>query len=124
MMLALKSLLSAADQTPALIFDEIDAGIGGRVGTVVGRKLAGLAREHQVICVTHLPQLAAFTDFHFRVTKAEQASRTITQVESLDESGQIEELALMLGGAGEAARHTAQELLRRARGTTEATPAS
>ena len=68
-MLALKRVLTAADQTPILIFDEVDQGIGGRIGAVVGEKLWALSGEHQVLCVTHLPQLAAYADIHFRAQK-------------------------------------------------------
>ena len=74
-MLALKNVLARADQIPTLIFDEIDQGIGGRVGTVVGQKLWQLGRQHQVLCVTHLPQLAAFGDQHLRVRKQVREGR-------------------------------------------------
>ena len=70
LMLALKGVLARADQTPTLIFDEIDQGIGGRVGAIVGRKLWKLSAAHQVLCITHLPQLAGFGDAHFKVEKA------------------------------------------------------
>ncbi len=69
---ALKGVLARADQTPTLIFDEIDQGIGGRVGTIVGQKLWSLGGSHQVLCITHLPQLAGFGDQHFKVEKAFQ----------------------------------------------------
>ncbi len=69
LMLALKTVLSRADQTPTLIFDEIDQGIGGRVGSTVGQKLWGLSQHHQVLCITHLPQLAGYGDAHFKVEK-------------------------------------------------------
>src|SRR5512135_3243548 len=84
LMLGLKNVLARADRTPTLIFDEIDQGIGGRVGAIVGHKLWALAREHQVLCVTHLPQLAAFGDQHFRVSKVTLKGRTVTQVEALE----------------------------------------
>jgi DNA repair protein RecN (Recombination protein N) len=80
LMLALKNVLAQADQIPTLIFDEIDQGIGGRIGTIVGQKLWNLARAHQVLCITHLPQLAAFGDQHFQVQKLVSGERTTTQV--------------------------------------------
>jgi DNA repair protein RecN (Recombination protein N) len=76
--------LARADEIPSLIFDEIDQGIGGRVGMVVGQKLWNLSRSHQVFCVTHLPQLAAFGDEHYQVQKLIQGNRTLTRVERLD----------------------------------------
>ncbi|MFN2103347.1 MAG: DNA repair protein RecN [Candidatus Promineifilaceae bacterium] len=99
LMLALKSALAAVDATPTLIFDEIDQGIGGRVGDIVGRKLWGLAveGEHQVIIVTHLPQLAGYGDAHLQVSKQVADGRTTTHIEPLDRTGRINELAAMLG---------------------------
>ncbi|MFN2254929.1 MAG: DNA repair protein RecN [Candidatus Promineifilaceae bacterium] len=99
LMLALKSALAAVDATPTLIFDEIDQGIGGRVGDIVGRKLWGLAveGEHQVIIVTHLPQLAGYGDAHLHVSKQVADGRTTTHIEPLDRTGRINELAAMLG---------------------------
>jgi DNA repair protein RecN (Recombination protein N) len=97
LMLALKTVLSLADETPTLIFDEIDAGIGGRVGAVVGHKLWSLTPEHQVLCVTHLPQLAAYADAHFRVSKMVDSQRTVTGVGLLEPDERITELAAMLG---------------------------
>jgi DNA repair protein RecN (Recombination protein N) len=122
LMLALKTVLSRADETPTLIFDEIDQGIGGRVGATVGEKLWGLAEgtepvglRHQVLCVTHLPQLAAFGDVHFRVAKgvmqAEEGERTVTRVQALEGRAQVEELAQMLGASGKAAYQSAEEIL-------------
>jgi len=114
LMLALKNVLSAADPTATLIFDEVDAGIGGRAGTVVGAKLASLAREHQVLCVTHLPQIAAWAQQHLHVDKAVVAGRTVSTVRALAPEERIEELAVMLAGAAtEASRQSARELLRR-----------
>lgn len=111
LMLAMKHVLVKADQTPTLIFDEIDQGIGGRIGTIVGYKLWKLARQHQVLCVTHLPQLAAFGDQHFRVEKHTQQGRTITQVELLSGENRILELAQMLGEISEGTLRSAHELL-------------
>lgn len=111
LMLALKNVLVSADHIPTLIFDEIDQGIGGRVGMVVGEKLWQLARQHEVLCVTHLPQLAAFGDQHFRVQKLVEDGRTITRVEEMHDATRLDELALMLGGVNEANRRAANETL-------------
>ncbi|MGA9348962.1 MAG: DNA repair protein RecN [Anaerolineae bacterium] len=120
LMLALKTVLSMADRTPTLIFDEIDAGIGGRAGGVVGQKLWSLTAGagpggvgHQVLCVTHLPQLAGYGDVHFRVDKGIFGERTLTTVEQLTEEERVEELASMLGAATKVTRRSAQELLER-----------
>ena len=115
LMLALKNVLAQADAIPTLIFDEIDQGIGGRVGSVVGEKLWQLGRQHQVLCVTHLPQLAAFGDDHWRVRKLVEDGRTLTEVERLQTPARLDELALMLGGVTEANRYAAQEALSTAR---------
>jgi len=114
LMLGLKGVLARADQTPTLIFDEIDQGIGGRVGGVVGEKLWRLARNHQVLCITHLPQLAAYGDQHFRVEKVQRGGRTFTTVGPLTPVERLAELAQMLGGSGEANRQSAAELAREA----------
>jgi DNA repair protein RecN (Recombination protein N) len=115
--LAIKEVLAAADATPTLVFDEIDAGIGGRSADPVGRSLWTLARRHQVLCVTHLPQIAAHADVHFRIAKHERDGRTVTEVVRLDdEAERVEELAQMLGGpaGGDASVAGARELLERA----------
>jgi DNA repair protein RecN (Recombination protein N) len=114
LMLALKNVLARADSIPTLVFDEVDQGIGGRVGSVVGEKLWQLARQHQVFVVTHLPQLAAFGDQHYRVGKQVQDGRTITQVEKLSDANRLEELAQMLGNLSDANRKAAQEALSQA----------
>jgi DNA repair protein RecN (Recombination protein N) len=112
LMLALKSILSAADATPTLIFDEIDTGISGRSGQVVGEKLWRLAGNHQVICITHLPQIAALADRHFNVSKEIIGERTVTLVQELDHAQQAMEIGQMLGGAlTEKTRQAALELL-------------
>ena len=111
LMLGLKSVLAQADRTPTLIFDEIDQGIGGRVGAIVGQKLLGLAEDHQVLCVTHLPQLAAFGDQHFKVDKEVVQERTVTRTQDLSDDERIPELALMLGGRSEPNLESASELL-------------
>ncbi|MGC8855246.1 MAG: DNA repair protein RecN [Anaerolineae bacterium] len=115
LMLALKNVLARADQIPSLIFDEIDQGIGGRVGLTVGYKLWMLARNHQVFCVTHLPQLAAFGDQHWRVQKQVADGRTLTQVEKLEGEARLLELAQMLGEVGEGTLRSAHEILQAAR---------
>jgi DNA repair protein RecN (Recombination protein N) len=114
--LAIKRVLAEADATPTLVFDEVDSGIGGRSADPVGRSLWGLARRHQVLCVTHLPQIAAHADAHYRIAKRERNGRTVTEVERLDREGRIVELAAMLGGGpGDAAAlASARELLDRA----------
>jgi DNA repair protein RecN (Recombination protein N) len=115
LMLAIKTILTAADATPTLIFDEIDAGISGRAGQVVGEKLWALGRAHQVLCVTHLPQIAALGDRHFQVSKALTGERTTTGVTSLEVGAREDELAQMLGGAStSASRANARDLLTRA----------
>jgi DNA repair protein RecN (Recombination protein N) len=115
LMLALKNVLARADYIPTLIFDEIDQGIGGRVGTVVGEKLWQLARRHQVLCVTHLTQLAAFGDQHLRVRKQILDGRTVTQVDNMAGDERLDELAQMIGGVSEANRQAALEALNQAR---------
>ncbi len=114
LMLAMKGVLAQADQTPSLIFDEIDQGIGGRVGAIVGRKLWRLARNHQVLCITHLPQLAAYGDEHFNVAKRVESGRTHTVTHRLEYPERIEELALMLGGETEPNLRSAEQLLQQA----------
>ncbi len=110
LMLAMKTVLSAADEVPVLIFDEIDAGLGGRAGAVVGRKLWGLTRGHQVLCVTHLPQIAAFGDAHYKVTKSVVGRRTVASVEDLVSDSRTEELAQMLGRVTDATHLSAVEM--------------
>jgi DNA repair protein RecN (Recombination protein N) len=97
--LALKEALTEADHIPVLIFDEIDIGVGGRSGEIIGRKLSSLARNHQVVCVTHLPQIAAFADAHFSVHKELAGERTLSMLESLEDEARLKELAIMLAGA-------------------------
>jgi len=118
LMLALKTMLAHADRTPTLIFDEIDAGIGGRVGTVVGQKLWGLTVgndskvcRHQVLCVTHLPQLAGYADLHLHVRKGIVGERTLTDVRHLDGAEREQELAEMLGALTDKTLASAREIL-------------
>jgi DNA repair protein RecN (Recombination protein N) len=116
LMLGLKNVLAQADEVPSLIFDEIDQGIGGRVGMVVGQKLWKLSRTHQVFCVTHLPQLAVFGDEHYQVQKLIKENRTLTRVELLKDDSRLLELSQMLGEVGESTLRSAHELLQVARG--------
>ena len=97
-MLALKHILASADRTPTLVFDEVDAGVGGRMAEVVGRKLWKVSGERQVLCITHLPQIAAFADVHLRVEKEMRKGRTEARLVLLSKDDRIEELARMLGG--------------------------
>jgi DNA repair protein RecN (Recombination protein N) len=112
-LLALKRVL--ADQGPAgtYVFDEVDAGVGGAVAEVIGRSIAEIGRHRQVVCITHLPQIAALADAHFVVDKTESRGRTHTSVKRLQPSDRVEEIARMLGGikVGEATRRAAAELL-------------
>lgn len=115
LMLGLKNVMARADEVPSLIFDEIDQGIGGRVGMVVGHKLWNLSRSHQVFCVTHLPQLAVFGDQHYQVQKLVDKGRTLTRVEPLEGEARLLELSQMLGEVGEGTLRSAHELLQSAR---------
>ena len=121
LMLAMKSVLAVADNTPTLIFDEIDQGIGGRTGGIVGNKLWALTPsaqksdgvpQHQVICITHLPQIAVFGDAHFKIRKEVVGERTVTLIQELDGNDRVEELAIMLGTATATTRQNAEELLK------------
>jgi DNA repair protein RecN (Recombination protein N) len=98
LMLALKSILSEVDQTPTLVFDEIDVGVGARSGQVVGEKLWRLSQTHQVIVVTHLPQIAAYGDEHLRITKTEIDGRTVSSVDEVADDLRIDEIAYMIDG--------------------------
>ncbi len=114
LMLALKTILATADATPTLIFDEIDAGISGRSGQVVGEKLWMLTANHQVICVTHLPQIAAFADTHYNVNKQIFNDRTMTIVNELQPEQRVREIAHIMGGSvTENAMKSAEEMLAR-----------
>jgi DNA repair protein RecN (Recombination protein N) len=115
LMLGLKNVMARADEVPSLIFDEIDQGIGGRVGMTVGYKLWNLSRSHQVFCVTHLPQLAVFGDQHYQVQKLVDKGRTLTRVEPLEGESRLLELSQMLGEVGEGTLRSAHELLQTAR---------
>jgi len=115
-LLALKGVLSEADDIPVLVFDEIDIGIGGRSGDVVGRKLSRLARSHQVICITHLPQIAAYADSHHHVRKEVADGHTLSQLETLKSDARLAELAAMLSGPDytQTSLESAKELVERA----------
>ncbi len=111
LMLALKRILITADRTPTLVFDEIDAGIGGRVGAVVGKKLWELALRHQVFCVTHLPQVAAYADNHYHVRKQVADGRTEALLAQVKGDDRVSELTSMLGTRTAVARESALQLL-------------
>ena len=119
--LALKSVLARADDTPTLIFDEVDAGIGGRSADPIGRLLWNIGRDHQVIVVTHLAQIAAYADHHLRIEKGEREGRTVTDIEPLQGEQRRHEMAQMLGGATgtEATLAAADALLAHAAETRE-----
>ena len=116
-MLALKTVLAAHDHLGTLIFDEIDANVGGRLGDVLGQKLAALGQTHQVICVTHLPQVASYARHHWTIRKTRRGNRTVTTIELLEEPQRLEELASMLRGEsrGETTRQEAAAMLEAAR---------
>jgi DNA repair protein RecN (Recombination protein N) len=113
-MLGLKSVVRSDVPGLTLVFDEVDAGIGGRVAEVVGRKLKAVAGRQQVLCVTHLPQIAAFADQHLAVRKRVERGRTVTLVEPLAGDARVEEVARMLGGETitPTARQHAREMLK------------
>jgi len=115
-MLALKGVLSEADNIPVLVFDEIDIGVGGRSAEVIGKKLWTLARHHQTICVTHLPQITAFADAHYRVQKEVSGGRAVSRLEVLEGNARTEEMAAMLAGSQitETSLKNARELMERA----------
>ena len=115
-MLALKNVLAEDDGIGTLVFDEVDTGVSGRAAQKVAEKMADVARRKQVLCVTHLPQIAAMADTHFSVEKGERDGRTYTNVERLDREGRREELARLVGGASvtQALLDGAAELLQQA----------
>jgi DNA repair protein RecN (Recombination protein N) len=116
-MLALKTVLAAHDRLATLVFDEIDANVGGRLGDVLGQKLAALGQSHQVICVTHLPQVASYARHHWTIRKSKRANRTVTRISELAEGERLEELASMLRGEakGVTTRQEAAAMLEAAR---------
>ena len=116
-MLAIKSLLADKDKTETLLFDEIDTGVSGRTAQKVAEKMARIARTHQVLCVTHLAQLAAMADHHFLIAKDVEEGSTRTHIEKLEDEQSAEEIARILGGAEitDAVRSNAREMLELAR---------
>jgi len=113
-MLALKTILADVDEVPVLVFDEVDANVGGEIGRIVGKRLKGIGKSHQVICITHLPQVASLGDNHFTVEKDQSGDRARVSIEKLDSEGErrVVELARMLGDrSAESARSHARELL-------------
>ncbi|HNV02196.1 MAG TPA: DNA repair protein RecN [Vicinamibacterales bacterium] len=120
-MLALKTIATTDSPGKTLVFDEVDAGIGGRVADVVGRRLRDLGKTFQVLCITHLPQIAACGDWHYRVTKSERRGRTQTTIEALTERARVDELARMMAGlvVTEGSRASAREMLLVRRGEGE-----
>lgn len=113
-MLALKTVLAAEDEIPVLVFDEVDANVGGETANAVGEKMRQIARQRQVLCITHLAPVAAHGDAHFVVTKQVKAGRTITEISRVEKRERVNELARMLGGQGDEARRHAEALLSRA----------
>ena len=113
-MLAIKTVLADSDDIPTLIFDEIDTGISGRTAQMVSEKLSYIAKSHQVICITHLPQIAAMADSHYEIAKTAADGRTTTTIRPLAEAEMVEELARLLGGAKitDAVRENAREMKR------------
>jgi len=97
-MLAIKAVLARHDRIPVLVFDEIDANIGGEVGRAVGIKLQGVAASHQVLCITHLPQVAVYGNQHFVVGKDVRSGRTFARIATVEKAARVEEIARMLGG--------------------------
>lgn len=116
-MLAIKTVLAGHDRRGTLVFDEIDANVGGRLGDTLGQKLAALGQTHQVICVTHLPQVASYARHHWTIRKSRRGKRTITQIQLLEDTERLEELASMLRGEarGETTRQEAAAMLESAR---------
>ena len=116
-MLALKRHLASADQTPVLIFDEIDANIGGRMGRIIGEKLRLVSQSHQVICITHLPQIASYAEQHFKVNKFSRNSKTFVTIDILSTKERLEEIAEMIRGTEktEVTRKQAKEMIDDAR---------
>ena len=110
-MLALKSALAGQDDTPLLVFDEIDANVGGEIARAVGIKMRELGKKHQVIAITHFPQVAALADFHYLISKVQEAGRTVSQLRRIDGDARVSELVRMLGTSSESAEAHARELL-------------
>jgi DNA repair protein RecN (Recombination protein N) len=112
-MLALKTVLAAEDEIPVLVFDEVDANVGGETAHAVGEKMRHLGKHRQVLCVTHLPQVAAQAQAHFEVTKESKGGRTISRIRLLPDADRVTELGRILGGQSTEARKHAQAMMRR-----------
>ncbi|HEX4795102.1 MAG TPA: DNA repair protein RecN [Humisphaera sp.] len=123
-MLALKGILAQSDRISVLVFDEIDANVGGRLGSVIGAKLLRLASHHQVLCITHLPQIAAYADRHLTVRKETAGNSTETKVRAMEGADRLQELAEMIGGhrVTDVTRAQAKELLEAATEDSDARP--
>ena len=117
-MLALKVILASVDSVPTLVFDEVDSGVGGRVGEMIGRKLAKLSTDHQVICITHLPQIACYADTHLLINKNSEEDETTVSCFELARRGRIDELARMNSGdkVSQLSLKHAEEMLKTAEG--------
>jgi DNA repair protein RecN (Recombination protein N) len=123
--LAAKAVLACTDRVATLVLDEMDTGVGGRLGAALGKTLAELARHHQVVCVTHLPQVACFAQNQWVIRKQTGRGRTTTTIERLSEAERVNELALMLRGesAAESTRREALAMLQEARGVQKTSAA-
>ena len=110
-MLALKTVLAAEDEIPVLVFDEVDANVGGETANAVGEKMRKISARRQVLCITHLPQVAAAASAHYVVTKQVKEGRTISEIRLLEKKERVAELTRMLGGQTDAARKHAEALL-------------
>ncbi len=115
-MLALKTTLGKADSIPTMIYDEIDAGVSGPMGQVIGQKLSDLSNAHQILCITHLAQISSFADRHFYIDKYTKSGRTYTVVDPLDNGRRVDEISRMLSGEKitQVTRQHAKELLSQA----------
>jgi len=111
-MLALKTVLAAEDEIPVLVFDEVDANVGGETAHAVGQKMLQIARQRQVLCITHLAPVAAYASTHYLVSKQLKSGRTLSEIKRLEPKERVDELARMLGGQSEAARKHAEELFK------------
>ena len=125
-MLALKGILAQSDRISVLVFDEIDSNVGGRLGSVIGSKLRHLASHHQVLCITHLPQIAGYADRHLTVRKEVANNQTATTVRVMSGDERVQEMAEMIGGQRitDTTRAQARELLETAESEFAAAPAS
>ena len=112
-MLAIKAVLAEHDEMPTLIFDEIDAGISGRIAHVVGEQIKELAKHHQILCITHLPQIASMGERHYRVGKHSDGKETFAEIKELLVHERVKEIAALVGGENisDASLRTAEELL-------------